>query len=171
MLNKKYAIIAPFTARGVDLNYEIVSAAVKRINSKGYDCIILNVKKHPMLTQIAEETHSGVYDMSGQTNLMDIISLSRNANFGFTVDTGIMHVLCALKIPTVSIFTSGFVNWWAPPTYCYPIAVDLPCKPCHNQKQENCENKRCVNEIKISEVLEKIDMLINKLENGETFGA
>ena len=160
-INKKYAVVAPFTRRGASLNYDIVVKGVECIKSRGYDCVMVNASKDPMITRITEELGENVYDLSGKTSLQDIVSLSKSATFGFSVDTGIMHVLCALKKPTLSIFTSGYVNWWAPREYCYPMSLNVSCSPCENGRE--CKDKKCVNGINPNDVVKNLNEMIDKL--------
>lgn len=98
-----------------------------------------------------------VIDMTGRTDLIDLIYLISNARIVFTNDTGPMHIASALDKPLVAVF--GPTN----PVRTGPfgknhkiIQAKIDCSPCY---KKTCSKMTCMNIISVNQVFEAKDDL------------
>ncbi len=166
-----YVVVVPFTDSGVSLSYEVVSAAVSYIRDNyGYSVIFVNARKNPMIEKCVREIGEGVFDFAGKTNLMQLIALLKGASYGFTVDTGIMHILGALNIPTVAVFTSDVPEVWAPRKNCLPLRNPCPQSPCRGAVRDACSGDKCNKYLNVADICSAIDAVLGRGTIGSAEG-
>jgi len=72
-----------------------------------------------------------VHDYTGKTSLEESAILIRNSKLFVGVDSGIMHLACAVGAPVKAIFGPGNKNKWGPRGEKHQIiSKDLDCSPC-----------------------------------------
>lgn len=98
--------------------------------------------------------HTAV-NASGKTSLKELAYLLSLSNLMITVDSGPMHIASAVGTPIVVIF--GPTASWKTGPYCNNAVIirsQLSCSPCFKRECNN--NKACMKEISVEEVLEAV---------------
>lgn len=95
-------------------------------------------------------------------------ALIQKCNLFIANDSGLMHIAAAKGVKTIGIF--GPTNYKRTAPYgenCYIVRKKFPCSPCltypfySTSSAIKCkENTRCIKEIKVDEVMDKIDKLL-----------
>ena len=96
----------------------------------------------------------GVIDLTGKTNLRQLVALLERAELVVANDSGPMHIAAALGRPLVAPF--GPTN----PVRTGPygrmgsvIRLDIPCSPCYSRR---CSHQSCLQWLGVEPVLEMI---------------
>jgi heptosyltransferase-2 len=99
---------------------------------------------------------TGVRDLSGRTSLLDALDLLSFAEQVICNDSGLMHMACALNIPTVGIFGSTSAEF-TPPLGDQAVVVgrQLSCRPCF-QRVCPLGHTACLQKLAPSQVLEQL---------------
>jgi len=99
-------------------------------------------------------SHTAV-NASGKTSLKELAYLLSLSNLMITVDSGPMHIASAMDTPLVVLF--GPTASWKTGPYCNSAVIirsQLSCSPCFKRE---CDNRTCMKEISVEEVLEAVD--------------
>jgi len=94
------------------------------------------------------------------------------ASLFITNDSGLMHVACAMKVPTVAIFGPTDPAATAPLGVQHIIVKkDFPCQPCwpielygNRPKCKYTPPYRCLLDLSVEEVFEATKVLLQNLE-------
>lgn len=109
--------------------------------------------------RIAEKSHPDVVDLSGKTNLRELMALLNDAEFLITLDSGPMHMAAAVGTPVVAIF--GPTAPWRTGPYGKDHKVvrreELECAPCFLRV---CDDIKCMEDITPEDVIKHIDELV-----------
>ncbi len=104
-----------------------------------------------------------VKDLSGKTNLQDLISLIDKCDIFLSGDSGPMHIASALHKPQIALFggTSPKLGFAPVNKKAVILEVELSCRPCSLHGREKCPKGhfQCMYNIKpakIFSVIEKI---------------
>lgn len=94
-------------------------------------------------------------------NLRQIISLLSRCDMLFCNNSGLLHIACALKIPTVSTMgPTDPVLWWPFGLENIVIRKDLPCSPC---SRGVCNTPDCMELITSRQVEDALDIQMKKI--------
>ncbi len=105
--------------------------------------------------QIAERV-PGVVNLAGKTSMLDAIDLIAVCTRVVCNDSGLMHVACALGIPTIGIFGSTSPRFTPPlGTAAQVVELEMDCRPCF-QRECPLEHRRCLNALLPDRVIERI---------------
>ena len=105
--------------------------------------------------KIAERV-PGVRNLAGRTSLLDAIDLLSICEQIVSNDSGLMHIGCALGIPTMGIFGSTSPGFTPPLGEHAQVAeIDLACRPCF-QRQCPLSHLNCLRRLTPAEVLSKL---------------
>ncbi len=111
-----------------------------------------------------------IIDLTGKLDLEELAAIIKELKLLVCNDGGPLHMAVALGIKTVSIFGPVDDRVYGP----YPrgeqhivIKKDLSCRPCYeNFRFQGCfNNRRCLEEITVSEVFEKVKGLLTNSVN------
>lgn len=84
--------------------------------------------------QIAELA-PGVINLAGRTSLLEAIDLLSLAQQAVCNDSGLMHIACALNIPTIGIFGSTSPDFTPPlGAQAQVVQIELDCRPCFQRE-------------------------------------
>jgi lipopolysaccharide heptosyltransferase I len=100
-------------------------------------------------------------NLSGKTNLPQLVALLERASLVIANDSGPMHIAAALNKPLVTIF--GPTNPLRTGPYNRPdsvVRLDIPCSPCYSRK---CSHTSCLRWLGIDPVLTTAE---EQLSNG-----
>jgi lipopolysaccharide heptosyltransferase II len=97
----------------------------------------------------------GGIDVTGKTNLRQLVALLERAQIVIANDSGPMHIAAALGRPLVTLF--GPTN----PIRTGPyrrnetvLRLDMPCSPCYSR---TCCHQSCLQWLKVEAVLEEVE--------------
>ncbi len=101
-----------------------------------------------------------VVDLTGQTNLQDVVQIMREASAFVGNDSGLMHLAGAVGLPAVGIFGSSNPDWTHPlgRRTAAVVADGFECRPCY---RKTCNQSRfCLAEIPADLVLDRMRTLL-----------
>ncbi len=109
--------------------------------------------------EISENSKGTAIDITGKTDLKTLSSIFRESLLAITTDTGPMHLAAATGLKVIAIF-GPTAPWRTGPFGAGHIIIrkDVKCSPCFKR---NCEDRRCMKEIKPDEVFEQVKIFIN----------
>ncbi|MCX5750939.1 MAG: glycosyltransferase family 9 protein [Candidatus Saganbacteria bacterium] len=119
---------------------------------KEKEAFILNHVKHPPLSQVGIPPY-----------LPELISLISQCKIFITVDTGLMHIAAALKIPTVALFPAKIIrpSEWGP--WQTPHVILSNSSACKRKCiPSNCTYDDCLKGITPEAVLDAVKLLLGK---------
>ena len=114
---------------------------------------------------LTDEVEKGINDnrvlnMAGKFSLGGAVALISKLDLLITPDTGPLHIAIALKTPTIGLFVAGEPQQ---SNACYDINIHpyiykpKTCMPCIDKK---CKYPKCMEQISVLEVLDKIKEFI-----------
>ena len=155
-----YVVIAPFANTERSLPMRLVEKAARYIHGQyGISSVLVHGVGVKELDELCGRLPKGIiYNLAGETTLMEMTALLQGARMVLATDSGPMHIACALGTATIAIFSSG--NWrrYAPRKNCRVVTLDLPCSPCKRETAETCRTQECIKNI-------TMNMLKNELDN------
>ncbi len=102
--------------------------------------------------KISENLRCRNIDLSGKTNLRELISIISRCTLFITNDTGPMHIASALNIPVVAIFGSTDPDLTAPVgNHVSIVRKKVECAPCFERYCRR--NFECMDNINVSDVV------------------
>ncbi|MDT8448068.1 MAG: lipopolysaccharide heptosyltransferase II [bacterium] len=110
--------------------YERWTELIHRLQLAGKRVVILGQEgDFPLVSTEAK-------DLTGQTNLLELIALLSKAQLLVSNDSGAMHIMAALRRPQVAVFGSTSTLWTAPMNpKARIVSLHLDCSPCFKR---NC---------------------------------
>ena len=113
---------------------------------------------------ILNKIGNNIITTCGKTQLGQFAALCRLCRLIICNDGGALHIAVSQNTPTVSIFgpVDDKVYGPYPPNKAnYVLKKDLDCRPCYQDfKYKPCHNRRCLEEIEVDEVLDKVKRLL-----------
>jgi lipopolysaccharide heptosyltransferase I len=110
----------------------------------------------------------GALDLTGKTNLRQLVALLERADLVIGNDTGPMHIAAALDRPIVALY--GPTN----PDYTGPygrlntvVRHPIECSPCLSR---HCSHKSCLRKLEADIVLEAVARQLRIVEHGDSSG-
>lgn len=153
-----YVVIAPFANTERSLPMRLVEKAARYIHEQyGISSVLVHGVGVKELDELCGRMPKGIiYNLAGETTLMEMTALLQGARMVLATDSGPMHIACALGTETVAIFSSG--NWrrYVPRRHCHLITLDMDCAPCSRETAENCPTHACMEGISMDMIKEKI---------------
>ena len=158
-----YVAIAPFANTERNLPVHLIEEATRYIYEKySLPCVLLHGTKTKEIESVCARLPDGMlYDLSGETSLMEMAALLQSARMAFVTDSGSMHIACALGTETVAIFSSG--NWrrYAPRRHCHLVTLDMDCSPCSRETAEKCPTHACMEGITMDMITDCIKEILD----------
>jgi len=102
-------------------------------------------------------------EIAGEFNLSQIVSLLKKYKLLITNETGISRIGLGVNVPVIEIQTGNAPREWTRqkdnPNY-FVLRKDVECAPC-GIKLLGCQNRKCINEIKVEEVIEIVRRILS----------
>ena len=142
---KEYVVIAPEGFTALNIPYRLLEPLTAYLQERLNCPIVFMGKDTRALTDKLKEAvpEAQLIDISGQTTVMEMFALLKNAKLAITVDSGPMHIACALGTKTVAYFTTSPPIMWRPDKNCYPVSADVDCSPCKKGGPQYCSDRKC----------------------------
>lgn len=157
---------------GEDLIYDVKSwpydrwiKLAKELSKLKYGIILMGGKKERkeiLNLGLTIPNNDGIFDMIGKTTINQSFSLLKVSSLVVGAEGGMMHCASALDTKTLTIFGGSDYKMWNPGGRNSSILnLNLECSPCFcTSKGANCKKHRCLEEISIKMVLDKIKEII-----------
>ncbi len=150
--------IAPFTAYGRAKEWfpHRFIALAKKLTQQGEKVVFVGMRNDTL------SLPSKVYNLCGETNIIQLIALFQRGKLAITNDSGAMHVASALGIPQIAIYGSTS-RTWTPPLNKQATIIQQPisCSPCF---QRTCPlgHYHCLTQISVDEVFTSAMQILNQ---------
>ncbi len=105
------------------------------------------------LADIVSRTKADVKNLAGKTKLSELACLISKSDLMVSMDSGPMHIACAVKTPVVAIM--GPTAPWRTGPFGGVFNVvrnELSCSPCYKKAKCPLEHHQCMKEISVEEV-------------------
>ena len=115
------------------LNFDQTVAVIEFFLELDYQVILLAGKDHRALSEdVSRKIGDGrLVNLTGQTSLPGAAAIIARTKLFVGTDSGLLHLACAVGVPTISVFGSS--NWrkWGPRGPKDIVLTDnVPCSPC-----------------------------------------
>ncbi|MBQ9245241.1 glycosyltransferase family 9 protein [bacterium] len=123
-----------------------------------FNIILTATEKEKSLTQQISDDIKGenIIDLTGQTNLSDMVYVFKNADLVVSPDSGSAHIAWAVNHPAIiTLFFATSANRTAPfGNKYFSISAKTSCSPCMKKHCRLKSNKNnCISEIKSQDVI------------------
>lgn len=115
--------------------------------------LIGSYAEKPFLTDMASRAKNKLKNVAGKTNLSELACLISKSDLLVTMDSGPMHIACALASPVVAIM--GPTAPWRTGPFGDNYRVvrhELSCSPCFKRNECPLGHHKCMKEISVEEV-------------------
>jgi heptosyltransferase-3 len=111
---------------------------------------------------------SYVYNIAGKTSIGMFAAVLKSCSMFIGGDSAGIHIAAALGTPTVSIFGPASPSHWAPRGKQHAIVYNkkLSCVPCDLKGCEGRGISRCLDELKVDDVMSVLRRQIDNIING-----
>lgn len=132
-----------------------------RFTKKYGDVLLLGSKGEGFKVEPKETEGEGkIWDFTGKTSLIELISIISECDLLVCNDSGIMHLGYALGIPLVALFGSTSPELTGPPRFVGKvIKAEVECSPCFRR---TCGNIKCMDSISVEEVWSATEEIVPK---------
>lgn len=124
------------------------------------ECVIVGSASDKETAQeVVNSTHRNVINLTGMTNLKELVALIKRAKVLVCNDSGPMHIAAALGTPVAAFFgatspeKTGPYGWNKPDSSCHVFQADIECSPCFKR---TCSHKNCTLKIDAEKVIEVV---------------
>jgi heptosyltransferase-3 len=131
----------------------------------GFSVVVTgSLEEQPRADQLLSGCKTRIFNLAGKTSIGELPAVLKLCRLFLGVDTAALHIAAAVGVPTVGIFGPSSPISWAPrgPQHIV-IAKTMECVPCRQKGCQNNEVSRCLEELTIEEVKEKVDEHIKRL--------
>ena len=117
-------------------------------------------KTTELIHQIVRNLGPRIINLSGKTNLRELIALIQLCDVLLTNDSGPMHIASALKVPLVALFGSTSPIKTGPYGNGVVMSKEVECSPCY--KRVCPIDFRCMKKLSVDEVYSTLTNIIKK---------
>lgn len=110
--------------------------------------------ERPIAVEICEGLPDTVENLCGQTSLLQLLTLVREAQLVVGVDSGVVHVAAIEGVPNVSLFGPQAVERWHPiGDNSVAVSARRWCSPCSQSACPYRPGERCMDDIDLDTVI------------------
>ena len=127
-----YIVLCPISSKKTkDMPHETIIELIKNLNKK---VVILGSGQasRELSKKLKEENLENLIDLTDKTTLQQAAKVIKEADGVISVDTGLMHMSCALDKPTVAVFYQGEQSGFAPDEKMYKTKSIFKNQSCDN---------------------------------------
>nr|WP_320148021.1 glycosyltransferase family 9 protein [uncultured Anaeromusa sp.] len=106
----------------------------------------------------------GVVDLTGKTNLSQMIHLISNAKLLINSCSLPVHIAAAAEVPSVVLYGYGDSERWAPRKRCQVVNAGLPCSPCDGYIGSTCLDPLCMKAIQVEDVWRACELIAREVQ-------
>ena len=129
--------------------------------STGFKANILVLGKTPDFTL---PPWPGVHNLIDKLSIRELLSIIKRLDLFVGLDSGLMHLAAALRVPVTALFGCISPDWRKPfSTVFSPVTADVPCLGCQARRPApsftgECEDGslRCMKEIQVEGVIKAV---------------
>lgn len=121
-------------------------------NEHGLAPVVLWGPNERELAAAVVAASGGAAVVAPETQLPDLVALSREASFMISGDTGPLHIACAVGTPTVSLFGPTDFKRNGPWDPADAVLTRYAQCPCHYKRQCQQPDKWCLLDVSVAEV-------------------
>lgn len=113
-----------------------------------------------MIGEVISKENENVFNLIGKTSISQTGALLERCSLFIGNDSGPFHISVAVKTPSIGLIGGGY-----PRFHLYSrddiqiIKKEVSCAPCRNW---DCEEKHCMTQIEVTEVLKAAEDMLNK---------
>jgi ADP-heptose:LPS heptosyltransferase len=113
-----------------------------------------------MIGEVISKENENVFNLIGKTSISQTGALMERCSIFVGNDSGPFHISVAVKTPSIGLIGGGY-----PRFHLYSrddiqvIKKEVSCAPCRNW---DCEEKYCMTQIEVEEVLKAAEDMLNK---------
>ena len=153
-LKGKYVVISPFSSRlekdiPINLLSQILNYVVDQCK---LECVVIGTVDRKNDVPV----RSGVYNLLGETTLMEMVELIKGAEYVIAADSGPVHIACEVQRKIVAIFSRYLPEKWSPSKYALPVSLYMDCAPCTDEEADACSTHACITGIGIDHIIDAI---------------
>jgi len=161
---RRTILIGPFSStRTRDWSLFKLKVLVTSLSKSDFTIILLGSKNQKKLLMEIKQDFANVLVLAGELSLSEIPLIFKNAEIFLGLDSGLSHLALRVGTPTIALTGMGMYGKFFPfplnnkkITYLYHHCEFLRCEwRCHFQE------KYCVNEIPVQEVISSINDLLD----------
>ncbi|HAN00662.1 MAG TPA: hypothetical protein DCQ26_18870 [Marinilabiliales bacterium] len=167
LLKKKYLVINPNASDlrlerrwGLENYKELIQLLVKHFPENTI-LVIGGKSESQYVSEVLKGlTHKNIFDISGKTNLDELIAIIKHAQLLITNDSGPMHIGFACKTPTIALFGPCSPMQYGNHKNSIAIYKNAYCSPCvHDFVNPPCKgNNQCMKLITVEDVLNSVQI-------------
>ena len=162
LADKKFALIHPAAAFATkQWATENFARVVEFLGNKGLPAVaIAGPHEQPVLDALISE--SAVQVTTFDLSLPEVTALAKRAQIFVGNDSGIAHIVAAVKTPCVVIFGSSNTAHWRPwnTAPAEVVLEKMPCQPCHGYFCEKFPQPECILRVPVERVTGAIERLL-----------
>jgi heptosyltransferase-3 len=111
--------------------------------------------------QVVDRCRIKPFNLAGKTSIGELAAVLSTCHGFIGVDTAALHLAAAVGIPTLGIFGPSPAVCWAPRGSQHTVVCkNMSCVPCRRKGCENSENSRCLNELTVADIHEKLSRFL-----------
>lgn len=116
-----------------------------------------------LVEHLKSRTEEGMFLTVKDRPLEEVASFINISDVFIGADSGISHLAAALRKPTIVIFGPTEPEIWTPIGDDVTIVrSSMPCIPCGLDNAKKCTHRKCLSEIKPSQVMEILESLLTR---------
>ena len=143
--------------------YEKWIELAKRLSEKNFSLILMGGEREEKAFKeknIKIPDDKNIFNFIGKTSLKQSLAILSKCSLVVGSEGGMVHCASALGVKTLTIFGGSDYKIWRPANGEI-IKLDLDCYPCFStQRAAVCQYHRCLEEISVEMVLEKIKNIL-----------
>lgn len=119
-----------------------------------------SVPERQRAEEIVRNCDKRCYNLAGKTSIAMYAALLKKCHLFIGVDSAGLHIAAAVGTPTVSIFGPSSPISWAPRgAHHFVVQKEFDCVPCRQKGCAGSEKSRCISELTVDEVVQKIERI------------
>lgn len=146
--------------------YSLWMQLAEKLSVEGYNVLLMGgtKEKKEFEENSIQIRNKFIYNFIGKFSINQSIAVLNIVEIVVGADTGLMHCAGALNKPSLTLFGCTDYHEYLPyGSKSYFITSKVDCSPCFGtSKWISCEDNKCMNGIKVEQVLDRIHEILTK---------